>query len=836
MVNTNSGRNQGGGDGNPKLSNARQKALLLNVLKDAGLSEAGLKKLKFDELHGLAHRIKSPNSPFSHLVIRMFNAVATEDIKRIKEFTGIISGYTGDQSYLTSFITHMQIDNPFKATRDARIVILADSEKKMIGASGVSLKGTMYATYNPERPNETFGHATGIQGLVRIFSEFNKERGLSLNPKPRPRTDSNIRAALKLIDLQDITLEELADNPELAEGSELITRNLEVYEALRNAIDNYKQQLSSLLYGDSIALQTLESVRVDGDPGRKLLGWFEEHFKENPNAPIGLQIAYESLIDSTVHLSENDERNYLRGLLAYKRTQTFIKTAPALRGMKEDIEAYEALSAEHPLSDKFPNIAKAEITLQSVQGKTELSIQEYSNLLEQTDLVNFRAAMNALSIEQYGADFYTALRKFEFVVLAKDGAWRADATTDSAPMKRLKQHLYGAKIGLEHQSDTDDNKRALLSDVYFKAIMDGEIMVQLLGSPDSYLKSRPVKEFQQIVERVVVAYRKACLLDKKLESHKAAQQGQAINFDPENVGDALKDWKPVLPFATESERYRPMEHFPAATKLGLKEVARRLSDGLLAIKDNRNSPNELIKTNSYDLSRQTSEGFVEAGLYQKKITDAWLAAEQEVAAYVPKEQLEAGVVDKATKYLIHPLLVLKEGTYSSPQQLVNRRYLSPEENRKLGSFVELVDKLELPEMGDNASSWSELRRQIDEVLFLDVFKASLGKDKKLLLESKRVIDIVASQPLQSGFMSVWVINPTRMSNWIAEGAPKCQISENPNEEWRNKLGQIMFNSNWPLVGCEGIASESWNVWTKISSRNRSLVAKQMIKLIDGLVR
>ncbi len=836
MINKDSSRKQGGGDGDPKLSKAKLKELRLDGLKGAGLSEAGLKKLNFKELHGLALKVENRNRPFPSLVIRMFNAVATEDPKRIKEFTGIISEYKGVKNYLMSFITHMGIDNPFKATRDARIVILPKNEKKAIGASGRMLKGTMYATYNPERPNETFGHATGIQGLVRIFSEFNKERGLSLNPKPRPRTDNNIRAALKLIDLQDITLEELTENPQLAEQSELITRNLEVYEALRKAIDNYKQQLSSLLYGDSIALQTLESVRVDGDPGRQFFGWFEEHFKETPNAPIGLKIAYQSLIDSTVHLSENDEKNYLRGLLAYKRTQTFIKTAPALRGMKEDIEAYEALSAEHPLSDKFPNIAQAKITLQSVQGKTELSIQEYSTLLEQTDLVNFRAAMNALSIEQYGADFYTALRKFEFVVLAKDGAWRADATTDSAPMKRLKQHLYGAKIGVEHQSDADDKKRALLSDVDFRAIMDGEIMVQLLGSPDSYLKSRPVKEFQQIVERVVVAYRKACLLDKKLESHKAAQQGQAINFDPENVGDALKDWKPVLPFATETERYRPVEHFPAATNLGLKEIARRLSDGFLAIKDNRNSPNELIKTNSYDLSRQTSEGFVEAGLYQEKMGDVWLAAEREVAAYIPKEQLEAGVVDKATKYLIHPLLVLKEGTYSSPQQLVNRRYLSPEENRKLGSFVELVDKLELPEMGDDASSWSELRRQIDEVLFLDVFKASLGKDKMLLLESKRVIDIVASQQRQSGFMSVWVINPTRMNKWIAEGAPKCQISENPNEQWRNKLGQIMRNSNWPLVGRKEIASESWNVWNKISSHNRSLVAKQMIRLIDDLVR
>ncbi|MFO0001198.1 MAG: hypothetical protein ACK559_08710, partial [bacterium] len=98
---------------------------------------------------------------------------------------------------------------------------------------------------------------------------------------------------------------------------------------------------------------------MDGDPGRQFFGWFEEHFKENKNAPIGLQIAYESLIDSTVHLSENDEKNYLRGLLAYKRTHTFIKTAPALRGMKEDIEAYEDLPAEHPLYGKFPNIALA---------------------------------------------------------------------------------------------------------------------------------------------------------------------------------------------------------------------------------------------------------------------------------------------------------------------------------------------------------------------------------------------------------------------------------------------------------------------------------------------
>ncbi len=835
MINTNSGRNQGGGDREPKLSEIEQKKLLLDVLKGAGLNEAGLKKLNFKELHGLFHKVENPNRPFPRLVIRMFNAVATEEPTRIKEFTGVISGYTGDRSYLTSFITHMEIDNPFRATREARIVILAEYEKKMVGASGRVLKGTMYGAYHPDRPHKSFGHATGIKGLVTIFSSFNKERGLSETPKPRPRTDKNIRDALKLIDLQDITLEELTENPQLAEQSELITRNLEVYEALRNAIDNYKQQLSSLLYGDSIALQTLDGVRVDGDPGRKLLGWFQEHFKENPNAPIGLQIAYQSLIDSTVHLSENEEKNYLRGLLAYKRTHTFIKTAPALIGMKEDIEAYEALSAEHQLSGKFPNIAQAKITLQKVQDKSEISIQEYSSLLEQTDLVNFRAAMNALSIEQYGADFYTALRKFKFVVLDKDGAWRADATTDSAPMNRLRQHLYGAKIGVEHQSDTDDKKRALLSDVDFRAIMDAEIMVQLLRSPDSYLNSRPVKEFERIVERVVVAYRKACLLDKKLESYKAAQQGQAIDFDPENVGDALKDWKPVLPFATESERYRPVEHFPAATELGLKEVARRLSDGFRAIQDNRNSPNNLIIENSYDLSRQANNGFVEAGLYQEKMRDAWLAAETEVARYKPVKDVE-NLVTKAIKYLSHPLLVVKPDRYSrpsDPDRLVLRRYLSPYEILGLESFVTTVENLEFPQLANHDSSWSELRKQVNEVLFLNVFKASL-KNGELLLESKQVIDIVQSKRVGSGTINIWALGPEKLSEWFNKRAKTCQLSEDPNEEWRNKLSEIMRNTNRRLGQYKGIAQESWEVWSKITVCGRALVATKMINLINDL--
>jgi hypothetical protein len=405
-------------------------------------------------------------------------------------------------------------------------------------------------------------------------------------------------------------------------------------------------------------------------------------------------------------------------------------------------------------------------------------------------------------------------------------------------MKRLKQHLYGAKIGVEHQSDKDEKKRAPLSDVDFRAIMDAEIMVQLLRSPDSYLNSRPVKEFELIVERVVVAYRKACLLDKKLESYKAAQQGQAIEFDPENVGEALEDWKPVLPFATESERYRPVEHFPAATELGLKEIARRLSDGFLAIKDNRNSPNNLITENSYDLSRQANNGFVEAGLYQEKIRDAWLAAEAEVARYKPVKEVE-DLVNKASKYLSHPLLVVKESTYSSPSdtdRLIRRRYLSPHEISGLESFVRTVDKFELPELAINNSSWSELRRQVNEVLFLNAFKASLNADKKLLLESKCVIDIVQSKRVGLGTINIWALDPKELSKWVTERAKTCQLSEDPNEDWRKKLGKIMHNTNWPHMGYNGIASESWKVHEKINQPGRSLIAKQMIRLIDDLVR
>jgi len=429
------------------------------------------------------------------------------------------------------------------------------------------------------------------------------------------------------------------------------------------------------------------------------------------------------------------------------------------------------------------------------------------------------------------------LRKFEFVVLDKDGAWRADATTDSAPMKRLRQHLYGAKIGVEHQSDTDEKKRALLSDVDFRAIMDAEIVVQLLRSPDSYLNSRPVKEFERIVERVVVAYRKACLLDKKLESHKAAQQGQAIDFDPENVGDALKDWKPVLPFATESERYRPVEHFPAATELGLKEVARRLSDGFLAIQDNRNSPNNLINENSYDLSRQANNGFVEAGLYQEKMRDAWLAAEAEVGRYKPVKEFE-DLVNKASKYLSHPLLVVKpyrHWSHSDPDRLVLRRYLYPYEISGLESFVKTVDKFELPELAINDSSWSELRRQVNDVLFLNVFKADL-KNGKLLLESKQVIDIVQSKRVGLATINIWALDPKKLREWFTKRAKTCQLSEDPNEEWRNKLSKIMHNTNWPLGRYRGIAQESWDVWDKITGCDRALVAKQMINLINDLVR
>jgi hypothetical protein len=758
-------RDKGGvSDGSTKNSakSSAKSSRLVDILSRCGLSKAGLVKLDKSSIQQLAVIIEGAGSKAA-LTLKMFNAVAETSPEQLQKLVATMQGYAGSLPILNTFLMQLGTWDPFLATSRAKIDVLPHRSFTEIarGASGHVLKGVTYCAYDEQFPGTTTGFVSGKQAITKILEAFNSERiGVAKRSVVTERRNSALKDALSEINIEELTLNDFDANPRLARelGRNLITRNLEVYNELRSAIELCRANLARFAYGDELLLAKSQSLKVASDIGRTFFGWFESHFEENQNAPVGIKIAYLSLRDPDIELSQEDERRYIQGLLAYQRIHSFINKSSALGGFLKDLESYERLKADDPL--RFdPGIEQARRVLQGRMARSdqELTISEFGALLDNAAMVEFRREMNQRALAGYEAELSEALKKFEFVSF-EGGAWRDDALGDAVPMARLKQHLYGAKIGVVRSSDTVSDKRALLDNSDFRHIMRGQFLWRLIPEREKLLTARPVAEFKEMVEGIIVAYRKVKYLEQQLAKYQIERNDSSASFNLEDVGDALKDWKPVLPIGRQ---YRPCEVWGEGEDSfkpeisDLREVSVRLRAVGTSLFPSSAAARPSKLGDKYRNARVSCDLYAAAGLYDPKMFDLWRGLERKVRGLKITSDLE-DKLNQATRLLINPIAKLLpwraiaygQKTEDVVTRLLNQSYFTDQHERLLDSFLELRNLVDELSGCFNTSELAQIDQRIatlnlDRAVIYEVaFSQTQDGLKQIALSDKKFLDMV----------------------------------------------------------------------------------------------
>ena len=760
------------------------------LLKDLGVSAEALKLLKASEIPSLA-RLCAGGHTASSLIISMVNEVAKTTTDSLNPLLNAIAAYKGTWPILQSFLTQIGTRNPFLATNKSVIQVLpATDEGAVRGVSGHILTGIKYCAFDPMTPSSTVGYLSGKQAITSIFEAFCPER-YNADTRQRVNTRRNraITEELRNVSLESLTLGDLENNPAIADGikSPLIARNLLVYRELRNAIEQYRSNLASQVYGANVVLPAINSLRVAHDPGRQLWGWFEDHLKENPNVPQGIRIAFASVRNPDIALSPEEERHYIQGLLAYQRLNSFINKSVALHGLTSDLDAYEKLPQEDSLRlNRNIELARLAVQRTIVESPTELTITEFSTMLENAAMVDFRREMNNRVLARYADEFQAALQHFDFVSF-ENGAWRDDARSDSVPMDRLKKHIYGARIGVVKPADSDDRKRGLLGQSDFKHIMDAQFLTRLVPDREKLLNAKPISEFKEMVEGVIVAYRKARFLDAELANFRNTPAGEAISLNPHDIGDVLSLWKPVLPMGT---KYRPAEVWaletsgPKPTVTDLGEIAQRLRDGQNEVFTTRNKKHVSTLKEEYNKSRLAVDRYAGAGLYLPEMDSFWRSVEGRVRDFTPTREL-GELMESATKMVVHPMMLAFRG-YVAPEhdipRMLTRSFLPPRAVETLRQFVEIRGDVERGSAGFTSADLSLLRQEID----------ALGLQNAILFHGG--ITTAGAHPTLSIEKTTFeaIAKPKRHPNmpWVVYYEPGVDRHDKPSRTLEQKVKEI----------------------------------------------
>lgn len=809
-------------DSNPEVDLGDAKATpdraatVRQLLKDLGLREKGLGALDGDRVLKLASML-STSGQRSDLISSMFNSVSDASSrdsvsKNLARLLNVVESYSGSFTILEAFLTHLGERNPFLAAEKAQILVLPSNNTGTArGVSGHILKGVTYCAYDPQMPTNSTGYLSGRQAIVKIFEAFSPERVTpAAKERVRNRRTTELRKALREIDLESLTLEELETQPALRDElrSQLITRNLAVYDELRKAIEDYKGHLSDMVYGGEVVLPGINSLKVSQDPGRQFLGWFQEHFRENPNVPEGIKIAYASISDENVSLSEAEEAYYLRGLLAYQRMNSFINKNTALGGLVSDLQIYESLELSDPLR-MDPNMESARRTLQHTIASTpaELSITEFSNMLENAAMVQFRHDMNKRTLDLYRDEFEKALKLFEFVSFEK-GSWREDALDDSVPMERLKQHLYGAKVGVATPWDGPGKKRAALGQPDFRHIMDAQFLRRLVADEEKLLAAKPIADFKEMVEGVVVAYRKAMFLEARLAEFATTPEGAGIvpSLDRENIGESLSSWKPVLLLGNN---YKPAEVWFAQTQepkpklQSIADIVDRLRDRRNHLLDSSQPGSEELKKKLYTYESEITRS-PGAGLYRSDMDEFWRFVSEKVENLVPTAQYN-DVFTQAARMSTHPMVV---GTgYYTPERLT-RKFVFAYELRAVQKLAEISDQVDDLCKGYNASELQELRTRLDSNTFSHLYVGTVGTYPrgfgKLSLAHMSFAEFAGAQKPQKDDSSLYCYEPEKLIEAL-DSLGSFVSTEELGRDWVERAKRLCSKAGKPALDARGFA-------------------------------
>jgi hypothetical protein len=813
------------------------------MLTELGLRESGLAKLDADSVIKLDGLLASEGQR-SNLIASMFNAVADQTPAKLTSFLNTIGSYDGKFTILETFLTQLGQRNPYIAAERAQVLVLPSNDTGVArGASGHILTGTTYCAYDRDMATNSTGFLAGKQATGKIFEAFSPNRvSDAARELVRTRRNTELRKALRDIDFESVTLEDLNSDLELREqlGSPLIARNLAVYDELRKAIEEYKGHLSDMVYGGEVLLPGINSLKVRQDPGRQFFGWFEEHFKENAGAPAGIRLAYANLRDEDVALSEAEEAFYLRGLLAYWRMNSYINKTAALSGLVSDLQTYENLD----LSDSLRMDSKMETARRTLQQTiaatpTELSITEFSGMLENAAMVQFRTEMNKRVLDLYRDDFEKALQQFEFVSF-ENGNWREDALGESVPMGRLRKHLYGAKTGVATAYEGPEKKRALLGQHDFRHITDAQFLRRLMSDEEKLLNAKPIAEFKEMIEGVVVAYRKAMLLEARLAEYSTTPSGSGVvaSLDRENVGETLAGWKPVLPLG---KAFKPAEAWIAETKepkptlRSLAEIAARMIDRKSYFLPPPSASNHALR-DKYDRWQSEIEVFAKAGLYLPEMDDLWRVLEEKVAPLVPVTGYEE-TLTTAARVAVHPMVF---GAGFCTPELLTRRYVFSHELEKVKGVAELDAQVAKICEGYNTTDLADLRERLGRREWRTLFIGGVGSYSngrgKLTLKSQLFRKFAAAVETEEG--SLYYYDPVKLEEAIDTLDSSFISGEDLGRNWAERAKKLCSKEGKAALDARGFAlvdNETYRAGQHLGSLNFNLISRDFVDVVNQML-
>lgn len=687
-----------GGSKNGVLTDERKRVLE----KDLGVKASALRAMSEKGATDFLGLIASgPRT--AALSVRVVNAVSRTSKGRVNEAIEKLSSYPGNLSILEDFLNRIGTDDPFLATERAQVVVLPVSElprsavvtedeleptaistgpkESVRGASGHIITGMIYCAYDKDSPVDSIGFFSKRQAVTRPFETFNPGRfSAEKTATVRERRENSFRDILSALALEDL---ECVPSLAGAFKSPVILRDFAVYNELKLAIQEYREKLAGLTYGEDVEFSAPSALRVRTDTGGTFLGWFERQIESGADLPEGILVAYQSIKDPDVHLDPATERDYIRGLIAYQRVHSFISKNAALAGIASDLKEFDALSPGDPLTLDIRIVeAKREVQELAASPQSDIRVTDLAAVISRAGLADFRREMNRRTLSRYGREYEEALSYFEPFFI-KNGSWLEDSVQGSVPMSRLSNTIYGAKVGASHYPDKGELKPCLsLQD--FRRALDGVFHKTISGDDQTrLLSSMPIKDFRENVEGVIVAYRKARFMDSSLREYEK-QCGISSAADPQWAETLPAGFKPVLPRGNDM---RPVEIFmekernSGKTVMPLDEVMARVKARNLG---DYKAKSELPQINAC----------VEAGLYPERSERLLKSLHNGSAHYIPATQV-ADAISTVQEMLASPLVRIN--IYNG-QELLTKPYLKNSEVlliEDMASFKPRFDELGL---------------------------------------------------------------------------------------------------------------------------------------------
>lgn len=647
------------------------------------------KRLNTTDLSALQELVeKGPKR--AEVVIRVLRAVSISSPNREREALQRLAHHNGSFSVLEKYLVAMDTDDLFKAADRSQILMASeeiirehakDFKVEIVEGENIPDKVTtasgQHATsarifFIQDMLPPGYGIACGEMATTHLTETLRGQapQGKVLEKK---KSDRKRRAHEQF---EHLGLEDLLADPSLIEQikSPLVGRKLRVFKELEAEVTRLRNEVEGFLDDEGLAriASLLNRLQLQDDPSGMMDSYLQNQAKVG-KLPDAIQLAYDNLNHPLTELQPDEEAYLRRALLVYQVHHSFIAERVSVTPFLDDLTVWNDLPSEDPLKEQFAEqFAAIKPQLAAFAERQVLSLPEFSEFLTTAGLFEFRSQVNQRVWQTFQQEVRDTVTRFNKLLFrTKTGSWREDCITLSVP-ERIKSTFYGAKIGVETASKIDDPsaKRSTLTGDELRHIMFMSVNLDACPDDRRILRSTPIKNFRDRIDSIISAARKVDYLDMAWHHHQRSQAGRGLTttegFDPNNVGEGVKDWTPVLILG----RKTPGEHLEHQVGLSAQEIVNRVTARL-----------DLLPTQLRLEWKKHQEGLVReasVNLYSDNRDESLLRrASKFIADLTPANEIGEDL--ERAKEIGRCPLVYRLAGHSTPEEWVSQKYFSAAE-------------------------------------------------------------------------------------------------------------------------------------------------------------